>query len=90
MTIANHTAWGQSANNLKYWNKIHSTYNLSEKFNFEVLDNMLAIFRNFILKQQHEQPTSHITQQVSAAIAVHLTEAVYCALLDTTIQPTEK
>ena len=46
---------------------------------------MLAILRNFILEQQHEEATSHIRQQVPAAVAIHLTEAVYCALLDITI-----
>jgi len=76
--------------NLWYWNNLHlhktshSVDNLAEKFNFEVFNNVLAVLRNFILKQQHEESTSHVTQQVPAAIAVHLTEAVYCTLLHIT------
>ena len=58
---------------------------LSKPLNFEVFDNVLAILGNFVFKQQHKESAGHVTQQVSASVAVHLTEAVDCALLHATL-----
>jgi len=59
--------------------------NLSKKFNFEVPDDVLFVLGDFIVQQQHEESSGHVTQQVAAAVAVHLTETVDGALLYTSI-----
>jgi len=43
------------------WQKAGSGNNLSKKFNFEILDDMLAVLRNLVVKQQHEESSGHVT-----------------------------
>jgi len=42
---------------------------------------VFIVVGNLVVKQQHEQSSGHVAQQVAAAIAVHRTETVDCALL---------
>ena len=68
-------------------NTLQLKTNLSKPFNLEVFDNVLAILGDFVFKQQHKETPGNITQQVPAPIAVYLTKAVDCALLQMTVAP---
>ena len=51
---------------------------LSEQLDLEVPDGVCA---RFTVQEKHEEPASHVTEQIAAAIAVHLAEARDRALL---------